>query len=302
MRLPLLSRLLPQPSESGTHRVYPRKGGGGCGKGGGKCGSAKSGASTSVPISGKSPVAGGTISTYNHGGGPETTIPSGQPFAGRKAGGGSRDDVYGSSVYGSGYPSSYSYPYPYYGTFDLGFPYYFWPVAWPVYGYTPPYLYNPELGGPYNKDRPGGVMVLSTFKSNSSDGKVNNTTFHLFADNSTVSALIDILRDNCTSNASGPDVYNASDPFSPRPEQAVQYYRASSVVLTLEGYNNTNALNNATGIDVSIPAWVDPFLLSCLNSTIGLAVPLFDSAAVSVPVPNTWSLVPFLAVVVYWFM
>ncbi|KAI0071069.1 hypothetical protein K474DRAFT_1574593, partial [Panus rudis PR-1116 ss-1] len=274
-------------------RVYPRKGGGGGGHGGGGHGGGGHGSgsssgghassglniggtSRSVPVSGKVPVAGSTASTYNRGGGPETTIPNGQPFAGRQAGGGSRDGVYGTSVYGSGYPPSYSSPYPYYGTPGLGFPFYFWPVPWPAYTYTPPYLYNQELGGPDNKDRPGGVMVLSTFRSNSSDGKVNSTTFHLFADNTTVSALTDILRANCTSNTSGPVVYNSSDPFSPRPEQAVQYYRASSVVLTLDGYNDTKALNNVTAADVPIPTWVDPFLLSCLNSTIGIAVPLVD--------------------------
>jgi len=279
-----------------SHRLYPRKGGGkgGGGKGGSSGGSSGKGGSSSskggssgkpsaVPISGKtgSPSK-SSASAYGGGGGKPTVIPSGQLFAGRSVGGGSRGQVWGSRTYGSGYP--YGYPAGYLGVGGLGFPFYFWPVVWGAgFGYGGAYLYDSEFGQPSNPDRPGGIMMEATFSSGAS-----NSTFHVLADNSTVVSLITSVTANCTSfnlnvNASStsPSSYNSSDPFEPRPEQVVQYYRASSVVLTLDGYNDTTALlQNNTGVpDVPIPSWVDPTLLDCLNQTIGLAVPLIDGAS-----------------------
>lgn len=71
-------------------------------------------------------------------------------------------------------------------------------------------------------------------------------------------------------------------PFKIRPEQAIQYYRASSVVLTLDAYNDTalfisNASSSPEDGDADhapLPKWVDRYLLDCVNQTIGLAVPL----------------------------
>lgn len=90
--------------------VYPRRGGGGGGKGGGgggsssKGGSGSSGGSSSgsagkqgtVPVSG---ATGGRSSAvaYGGGGGKAITLPAGQPFAGRTAGGATRAQVYGSA-------------------------------------------------------------------------------------------------------------------------------------------------------------------------------------------------------------
>ncbi|KAJ2989072.1 hypothetical protein NUW54_g8904 [Trametes sanguinea] len=68
----------------------------------------------------------------------------------------------------------------------------------------------------------------------------------------------------------------ASDP---KPEQAIQYYRGSSVVLTLDGYNDTSALaDNSSAPAPPIPSNIDMTLLNCLNQTIGAAVPLFDDS------------------------
>ena len=95
-------------------RLYPRKGGGGKGSSG-KGSTSKSGTSstkgstkgsTSKPSSSKkSPlsITGSTgggkakkASPFGRGGGKVSTIPSGQPFAGRTQGGGTRDQVFGS--------------------------------------------------------------------------------------------------------------------------------------------------------------------------------------------------------------
>lgn len=112
--------------------------------------------------------------------------------------------------------------------------------------------------------------------------KNSNNTFHLLADNATVTSLIDSVAANCTlgnTTALVATPLNTSDPNEPRPEQAVQYYRASSVVLTLDGYNDTAALSsdNSTA-DAPLPSWVDTSFLNCLNQTIGAAVPLVDGS------------------------
>ena len=128
-------------------------------------------------------------------------------------------------------------------------------------------------------------MVTSVYVSNTQD-----TTFYLVADNDTVSAMVPILRQNCSSVLSSeapgaPVPYNTSDPNSPKPEEAVQYYRASSATLMLEGYNNTAQLSDNTSLpDTPLPTNIDMNLLTCLNETIGAAIPLVDAAS-----SNVWT-------------
>lgn len=127
-------------------------------------------------------------------------------------------------------------------------------------------------------------MTQAVFHSNStslSSGSIS--TFHVLADNATITSLIPPLNLNCSllynttiSSASPSDwssyVGSSSDP---QPEQAIQYYRASTVVLTLDGYNNTAIFSsdeNAQQID--LPESMDGQLASCLKLTIGAAVPL----------------------------
>ena len=142
-------------------------------------------------------------------------------------------------------------------------------------------------------------MMEATFTSPTS-----NSTFHLLADNSTVVSLIGSVSANCTLGANSsttPVVYNSNstDPSQPRPEQVIQYYRASSVALTLDGYNDTSALaENQTAPDVPLPSWVDQTTLNCLNQTIGQAVPLINGAFTStgvVPTAGTLALVWMIA-------
>lgn len=119
-------------------------------------------------------------------------------------------------------------------------------------------------------------MVQATFVSNST-----NSTFHVVSDNSTVTSLISSIDANCTfgpGSSSSPSSFNGSA-SDPKPEQAIEYYRASSVVLTLDGYNNTVALGNDPNTTaVPLPSGIDMTLLNCLNYTIGEAVPLISSA------------------------
>ncbi|KAI0346645.1 hypothetical protein BDW22DRAFT_1299995, partial [Trametopsis cervina] len=228
---------------------------------------------SSVPLSGSTGGRSSTVTAYGGGGGRASTIPSGQAFAGRSAGGGTRDQVYGTSTYGSGYPGVASR-----GVSGLGFPFFFWPVVWGGgFGYGAAYLHTHEYGDANNSSRPGGPMMETTFQDRNS-----NNTFHLLADNTTVLSLIGSVTNNCSlGNATALTTIpvNSSDPSSPRPEQAVEYYRASSVVLTLDGYNNTAALTNDTSVpNTPLPPWIDQSFLNCLNQTIGAAVPLVDGA------------------------
>ncbi|KAJ7884367.1 hypothetical protein B0H14DRAFT_3128403 [Mycena olivaceomarginata] len=95
----------------------------GSGKGGLSSSSSKGGASTPIKTS-----SGGStkfVSTYGDGGRKVITIPAGQMFAGRVQGGATRNQVWGSLMYGSGYPGYYTR-----GVSDIPFPFYFWPIAW----------------------------------------------------------------------------------------------------------------------------------------------------------------------------
>lgn len=120
-------------------------------------------------------------------------------------------------------------------------------------------------------------MTTAAFVSNST----NATTFRVLADNTTVTDLILAIKTNCSSNLSNsssstPSTYSDSLTTLPQPEQAIQYYRASSVALTLDGYNNTGALGPDGSPNTPIPSNIDTTLLDCLNQTIGAAVPLVD--------------------------
>lgn len=125
-------------------------------------------------------------------------------------------------------------------------------------------------------------MTEATFISSNT---TLNTTFHILADNSTTTALISSIDANCSSflsssSSSAAFNYNASSSSAPQPEQAVQYYRASSVVLTLDGYNDTSVFTNDSTIPATpLPTTIDTSLLNCLNFTIGESVPLVDGVS-----------------------
>jgi len=126
-------------------------------------------------------------------------------------------------------------------------------------------------------------MVTSTYAS-------NTTTFYFVSDNDTATAMVPILQQNCSSVLNSgvsntPVSYNLNDPNAPKPEQVVQYYRASSAALMLAGYNNTAQLSDDTSLpDTPLPTNIDTNLLTCLNQTIGVAIPLVDAAN-----PTTWN-------------
>lgn len=81
-------------------------------------------------------------------------IPDGELFGGRRVGGGARGQVYGSSVYGSGYTGETGFEDEgERGVSGKGFPFWFWPVVWSADGQVVQertsegagYLYNTEV-------------------------------------------------------------------------------------------------------------------------------------------------------------
>jgi hypothetical protein len=176
--------------------------------------------------------------------------------------------------FGSGYPGSSIA-----GVAGRGFPFVFWPVAFGGAGY---YIYHnydddtdPNEYGLYNNaTRPGGVEMTAAFPSATQSG----TTFRILADNFTVVSLLEDIKLSCStmikdySNIS-PTPYSDTLP-APKPEQAIQYYRASSVSLTLDSYNNTGVFGPPETPDGPLPSAFDTSLMNCLNSTIGAAAPL----------------------------
>lgn len=130
-------------------------------------------------------------------------------------------------------------------------------------------------------------MLQVAFVSNST-----NSTFHVVADNSTVTSLISSILTNCSVDPlSAPSAFNGSA-SDPRPEEAIQYYRASTVVLTLDGYNNTVALGSEPNTTaVSLPSCVDMTLLNCLNYTIGESVPLISGGNALLRAPHSLLLI-----------
>ncbi|KAK7048389.1 glycoside hydrolase family 35 protein [Favolaschia claudopus] len=282
----LLQMFVPFLTKRDSKRLAPRRGGGrggggGSSSGGGGGGSTGAGAGRSSPIS--APGAGSRSATsYGSGGGKPVTIPSGQAFAGRSEGGGTRSQIYGTQTFGSvsvvnvGYPGVAGR-----GVAGLGFPFYFWPLSFGAFGGvgTAAYLHsNSEYGHSNNASRPGGVMTTVAFQSSGPNG----TTFRILADTTTTTELISDIVANCSSSLTDASKsataapYNDTSNAPPQPEQVVQYYRASSIALSLDGYNNTAVFASEGTPDVPLPSGIDASTLDCLNQTIGLAAPLVD--------------------------
>ncbi|KIJ55922.1 hypothetical protein M422DRAFT_150700 [Sphaerobolus stellatus SS14] len=203
-----------------------------------------------------------------------TTIPSGQAFAGRMVGGGTRDQIYGTSQYGSGYPGQ-SVP----SVLERGFPFGFWPLS---FGSLSGFVIAREIsdfreyGSPTNSSRPGGALSTAAFQPSDS-----SNTYRLLSDNATVSALIPSTIASCApssenitaipfTGSSNSSASSTSGSSLPQPEQTIQHYRSSSIALSLDGYNNTAVFSNDINAgNTPLPSIKNQTFLECLNSTIG---------------------------------
>ncbi|KZT04515.1 uncharacterized protein LAESUDRAFT_737932 [Laetiporus sulphureus 93-53] len=227
---------------------------------------------------------------YGPGGGKVITIPEGEPYVGRKSGGGTRAGVAGNFEYGSGIPGRSATAV---GVTDVDFPYGYRPFSWQhiqamdLSSYTQQssrvkYMSDPpvQYGMPENATRPGGPEASANFTD-----AYSNTTVCILSDNSTVASLIASISANCSLSASSsktPLPFNATS-SRPCPEQAIMYYRGSSATMTLVGYNNTNLFsNNTASVMLPLPSWANTSFISCVNETTIAAIPLFGRATMPV--------------------
>lgn len=134
---------------------------------------------------------------------------------------------------------------------------------------------SPQYGRPDNSTRPGGPQFETPIQPPGD----SNTTYRILADNVTVQALIPFIQSSCSpSNTLVAIPFNDSSTL-PKPEQAIQYYRASSIALTLDAYNNTAVFSdNDDAPSTPLPSGLNQTFLNCLNTTIGAQAPLFDGA------------------------
>lgn len=111
-----------------------------------------------------------------------------------------------------------------------------------------------------------------------------------------VNAILDALEVHCSLPKQTLDIgtylgfNNDSATILPKPEQVMQWYRASSFALSLDVYNNSAALqsrmpanstDNSTLIplseDTPLPSYVvNSTFLACLNDTIAQNLPLIE--------------------------
>jgi hypothetical protein len=112
-------------------------------------------------------------------------------------------------------------------------------------------------------------------------------TYRLLGDEMSVRAVLDAVIQNCSVADAHSEILtfnrDAVDRLV-RPEQVIQWYRASSFALTLDSYNNTAALaanaptsNTTTASSVpdsDFPVGLNATFLQCLMDTTSLAVPL----------------------------
>lgn len=232
--------------------------------GGGIASSGSFGGGVLLDVGGKRKVA----ASNSNGSTREETLPANHLFAGRTVGGGTRDQIYGTSAYGSGYPGVDGK-----GTAGRGFPFYFWPVSFGS-GTEPSYIYPPEYGPPSNASRPGGRMTTMTLTQQST-----NDTLRIISDHGTVDILGQKLQQRCSSHFATPPSgtrapYEGSGTSLPAPEHVIQYYRGSSVALALDGYNNSATFSEDDSTPNTALPTIDADFLNCINSTIGSQVPL----------------------------
>lgn len=119
-----------------------------------------------------------------------------------------------------------------------------------------------------------------------------STVYRIVSDNATVVDLITDAKINCSSllgpsTSQGPASFIETASDMPNPVQVIQYYRASSIALTLDGYNNSAVMAIEGTPDSPLPSEADTTLMECLNQTIGLAAPLIGGVGIRWTPPTT---------------
>ncbi|KZV89946.1 hypothetical protein EXIGLDRAFT_720847 [Exidia glandulosa HHB12029] len=231
-------------------------------RGGGGSRSSSGGRGGSKGLSGT-----GRGTTKGYGGGKTTKVADDKPFAGRSIGGGNRDQIYGTAVYGSGYP---------YGAGNSSstvagrpFPFGYWPLY-----VLPPLPGSQEYGGSENTQRTGGRMTTSRVNAKANHAAAD--VYFLIGDNDSVSSIGQALNKSSCSATAAPLVNYISNTDVDSSE-IIQWYRASSFAFALQGFNATVTLSHsgANGtLQHDLPATLDLSFLGCINKTIADNLPI----------------------------
>lgn len=110
----------------------------------------------------------------------------------------------------------------------------------------------------------------------------SSSTVRFLSDGTTTLQILEDIKAVCSGrikSSSQPIPYMGLQKSEwPQPEQVIQYYRASTAVLTLDGYNNSVALIANSSDNAPLPSTMDQEFVSCVNSTIGTNISLSDGA------------------------
>ena len=224
------------------------------------------------------------MSGWGGGGGPWNKVPAAEglnnTFAGRDFGGGDRKTMYGTREYGSGYPYGADGANPSSSIAGRPFPYGVWPISW-----GPAYLGGGEFyGDDLDMIRPGGplaVVKVGTKDTSRWPGVSQDEVYEMIGDKESLSFMMADLVDWCRATPQWPRRFDANNAQTPKPENVIQYYRASSFALAFSGYNNSASTTTATRYSfdnsVALPSSIatSPFL-RCINETIAAALPIMD--------------------------
>ena len=228
---------------------------------------------------------------WGDGGGKIWTIAndSYHPFPHRDFGGGRRTDIRGTNMFGSGYP---------YGAWNTtsiarrSFPFGAWPLYWGDF------MDSEEVGPQRDGIRPGGHISIVPLRA-----KMDNSQDEVYYAVGDSQSLLFTLISYVTWCQASPAWPTPFDPNSSnatvKPENVLQYYRASSFALASPSYNNSNSRNasyHPTGEWIPENIKTSPFW-QCLDSTTASALPIMN------PPPKTPKYEVFLSIMIpMWFI
>jgi hypothetical protein len=138
--------------------------------------------------------------------------------------------------------------------------------------------------------RPGGalgVVKVGTKDTTKWPGVSENEVYEMIGDKESLAFMMADLVDWCHATPQWPRSFNplstatTGEDKMPRPENIIQYYRASSFALAYDGYNSSTAstvssYSYANSSPLPSPIVASPFL-QCVNDTIGTALPIIDA-------------------------
>jgi len=140
-----------------------------------------------------------------------------------------------------------------------------------------------EYGPQLDTVRPGGLLVVQPVNSTDPtwDNITSEETYYIIADRDTNLAIMTSIVTWCQATPLWATIFDPET--SPvKPENVIQYYRASSFALAFKGYNNTFARQANTEAPITdstpLPDFVEysPFR-NCVDGVIMNALPVVDA-------------------------